>query len=43
MYVIMQEQIYERFPPQINITELVIHASQIMIPTEHARVYADQL
>ena len=43
MYVIMQEQIYERFPPQINITELVIHGSQIIIPTEHARVYADQL
>ena len=43
MYVIMQEQIYERFPPQINITELVIHSSQIIIPTEHARVYADQL
>ena len=42
-HVIMQEQIYERFPPQINITELVIHGSQIIIPTEHARVYADQL
>ena len=38
---IMQEQIYERFPPHINITELVIHGSQIIIPTEHARVYAD--
>ena len=43
MYVIMQEQIYERFPPQINITKLVIHGSQIIIPTERARVYADQL
>ena len=43
IYVIMQEQIYERFPPRINITELVIHGSQIIIPTEHARVYADQL
>ena len=43
MCVIMQEQIYERFPPQINITKLVIHGSQIIIPTERARVYADQL
>ena len=43
MYIIMQEQISEWFPAQINITELVIHGSQIIIPTEHARVYPDQL